>query len=143
MLNIHGIAFWLAQFLTFPYQTLSIVKSNSRNKSRSFKIKVDPKFSISDINISSLHSNYPNGELHLNFPVCNWFQSIYSSSGIHNPWLLTANYETIPYNTRMGSYVAETPKTKTLIFHSCAFVMPSFIIYLSSLPSIILRAMEL
>lgn len=41
----------LSRFLTFPYQILSITKSNSRIKLRSSKTKVDLKFSIYYTNI--------------------------------------------------------------------------------------------
>lgn len=60
-----GVAVSLPGFLTFPYQNMIITKANNRIKHSSFKTNIDPKLSISQINIRGLYSNFSEVELRL------------------------------------------------------------------------------
>lgn len=130
------------------FQYLSI--SNHVHKKIKLKIqtqlhknKVDPSFNISYTNVRGLWSNFPVVELHFqdfktHVPVWNWSHLIYPSAGLlsYSPLIIKQDPRNYHGHSELGTYikdgfVAETPKTRTLVSHSCVPMRSSFIKCLS------------
>lgn len=66
-----GVAVSLPGFFPFPCQNMIIAKANNRIKLSSFKTNIDPKLSISQINIRGLYFNFSEVELRLQWVKSN------------------------------------------------------------------------